>query len=446
MRARVGAFLVCLLQAVAFAQMPNQPGSMTLIKAGRLLDVRAGKYLSGQAVLVAGGKIKEVGALSQVQSHAPTGVTVIDLSHETLLPGLIDCHAHLLDEMPPRLGSEALLITIAGMSPSERVLLGAHMAREDLEGGFTTVRVVGHSGIDGDVALRDAIEQGWVEGPRILAAGRKLTPPGGQALHLNYAVAEPVLAQEYLPVGSPDEARKAVRENLVYGADLIKVVADDGDRLMTPEEMKAIIEEAHRSGKKVAVHATTVTGIQAAIDAGADSIEHGDDVTDAQLKSMREKGIFLDLTETFYGGRLRAWLEKSVVLSREDKSGFDAYEKRKAQSVPAMVQRVLKSGVKYAAGSDMWWDYPGKTRGEATALMFGALHEIGIPTLDVIRAATVNAAELIGWQDRVGAIEPGKFADIIAVSGDPLQDITELERVQFVMKGGTVIKNDLSKK
>lgn len=446
MRARIGVFLICLLQAVGFAQMPDQPGPITLIKAGRLLDVKAGKYLSNQAVLVASGKIKEVGPLEQVQSHAPTGVTVIDLSHETLLPGLIDCHAHLLDAMPPELGSEALLVTITGMSPSERVLLGAHMAREDLEGGFTTVRVVGHSGIDGDVALRDAIEQGWVEGPRILAAGRKLTPPGGQALHLNYAVAEPVLAQEYLPVGSPEEARKAVRENLLYGADLIKAVADDVDRFITPEEMKAIVEEAHRSGKKVAVHATTVTGIQAAIDAGADSIEHGDDVTDAQLKSMREKGIFLDLTETFYGGRLRAWLEKSVVLSPEDKTRFNAYEKRKAQTVPATVQRVLKSGVKYAAGSDMWWDYPGRTRGQATALMFGALHEVGIPTIDVIRAVTVNAAELIGWQDRVGAIEPGKFADIIAVSGDPLQDITELERVQFVMKGGTVIKNDLSKK
>ncbi len=440
MRGRMSVFLFLLLQAIASAQIANQTAS-TIIKPGRLLDVRTGKYLSGQAVLVADGQIKEVGPLPQIQAHAPKEVQIIDLSKATLLPGLIDCHAHLLDAMPPQLGSEALLVTIAGTSPSERVLLGAYMAREDLEGGFTTVRVVGHSGIDGDAALRNAIEQGWIEGPRILAAGRKLTAPGGQALHLNYAVAEPVLSQEYLPVGSPDEARKAVRENLLYGADLIKAVADDVDRFITPEEMKAIVEEAHRSGKKVAVHATTVIGIQTAIDAGADSIEHGDDVTDAQLKSMREKGIFLDLTETFYGGRLKAWLEKSVVLSPEDKSGLDAYEKRRAQTVPAMVQRVLKSGVKYAAGSDMWWDYPGKTRGQASALMFGALHELGIPAVDAIRAVTVNAAELIGWQDRVGAIEAGKFADIIAVNGDPLQDITELERVQFVMKGGTVVKN-----
>lgn len=440
MREKIGICLVLFLQAIASAQ-PVQQSPNALIKAGRLLDVRSGKYLSGQAILVTDGHIKEVGPLAQIQSHASKEAQIIDLSKATVLPGLIDCHAHLLDAMPAQLGSEALLVTIAGMSPSERVLLGSHMAREDLEGGFTTVRVVGHSGIDGDVALRNAIEQGWVEGPRILAAGRKLTPPGGQALHLNYAVAEPVLSQEYLPVGSPDESRKAVRENLLYGADLIKAVADDVDRFITPEEMKAIVEEAHRSGKKVAVHATTVTGIQAAIHAGADSIEHGDEVTDEQLKMMREKGIYLDITNTFYGSRLRTWLEKSVVLSPDDQKGLEAYEKQQSQAVPAMVQRVLKSGVKYAAGSDMWFEYPGKTRGQATAIMFGALHELGIPQIDIIRAVTVNAADLIGWQDRVGSIEPGKFADIIAVKGDPLQDITELERVQFVMKGGAAVKN-----
>ncbi|MGE5324429.1 MAG: amidohydrolase family protein [Actinomycetota bacterium] len=445
MRVRIGVFLICILQAIGLAQTPKQP-TVTLIKAGRLLDVRTGQYLSGQAVLVVNGRIQEVGPLEQVRKHAGERAQVLDLSRATVLPGLIDCHAHLLDAMPAQTGGESLLITVAGMSPSERALLGAHMAREDLEGGFTTARVVGHSGIDGDVALRDAINEGWVEGPRILAAARKLTPPGGQAMRLNYAVAEPILKQEYLQVGSADEGRKAVRENLSYGADLIKVVADADDRFITPEEMKAIVEEAHRSKKKVAVHATTVTGIQIAIDAGVDSVEHGDDITDAQLKEMRDKGIFLDLTPTLYGSRMRAWLEKSVVLSPEDEAGLAAFEKHQAQTVPAMVQRVLKSGVKYAAGSDMWFDYPGKTRGEASAQEFGALHELGIPQIDAIRAATINAAELIGWQDRVGTIEPGKFADIIAVSGDPLQDITELERVQFVMKGGVVVKNDLAKK
>ncbi|HET9790551.1 MAG TPA: amidohydrolase family protein [Candidatus Angelobacter sp.] len=445
MRAKIGVCLVLFLQAIASAQLAQQSPT-TLIKAGRLLDVRSGKYLSGQAILVTDGHIKEVGPLQQLQSHAPKDAQIIDLSKATVLPGLIDCHAHLLDAMPALPPQQSLLIAVAGMSPSKRVLLGAHMGREDLEGGFTTVRVVGHSGIDGDAALRDAINEGWLEGPRILAAGRKLTPPGGQALRLNYALEQPILSQEFLPVGSPDEGRKAVREDFLYGADLIKVVADDGDRFVTPDEMKAIVEEAHRAKKKVAVHATTVIGIQAAIDAGADSIEHGDDVTDEQLKSMREKGIFLDLTQALYGGRLRAWLAKSIVLSPDDQRGLDAYEKHEAQTVPAMAQRVLKSGVKYAAGSDMWFEYPGKTRGQATATMFSALHELGIPQIDIIRAVTVNAADLIGWQDRVGSIEPGRFADIIAVNGDPLRDITELERVQFVMKGGAVVKNAFTAK
>jgi imidazolonepropionase-like amidohydrolase len=210
--------------------------------------------------------------------------------------------------------------------------------------------------------------------------------------------------------------------------------------------MKAIVEEAHRAKVKVAVHATTVTGIQAAIDAGVDSIEHGDDVTDEQLKLMREKGIFFDITQTFNGGRMRAMIEKRQVLPPQLQQGLKAYERMEAQRTPALIARILKSGVKFTTGSDMWFDYPDKTRGQATAIMFGALKELGMSPTDVIRAATVNAAESLGWQDRIGVLEAGKFADIIAVSGDPLADVTELERVQFVMKGGEVVKNSLQKK
>lgn len=439
-------FVVLLLTSLAVAQASGPGPRTTLLKAGRLLDVRAGKLLSSQGVLIENDKIKEVGPLGEVQAHAPKSATIIDLSNATVLPGLIDCHAHLLDAMPPMEPSQSILITVAGMSASKRELLGARMAREDLEGGFTTARVVGHSGVDGDAALRDAINQGWVEGPRIQAACRKLTPPGGQAIHLNPAVAEQITDQEFLQVGSPDEARKQVREDRLYGADLIKVVTDADGRFVTTDEMKAIVEEAHRSHMKVAVHASTVTGIQTSIDAGVDSIEHGDEATDEQLKAMRDKGIFFDITETYFGGRLRAWLEKSIVLPPELQMGLAAYEKRQAATVPPRIQKILKYGLNYATGSDMWFDYPGKTRGQATALMFGALHDAGMPTADILRAATVNAAQLLGWQDRVGAIEPGKFADVIAVAGDPLQDITELERVQFVMKGGVVVRNDLGKK
>jgi imidazolonepropionase-like amidohydrolase len=233
-----------------------------------------------------------------------------------------------------------------------------------------------------------------------------------------------------------------VDENLFYGADFIKAVADDGNRLIAPDVMKAIVEEAHRSGVKVAVHAMTVPGIKTAVDAGVDSVEHGDDVTEELLSEMKQKGTFIDLTETFAGQRLREFLEKSLVLSPEEQKAFTAYEQRIGKEGPERIARVLESGVDFAAGSDMWFDYPGKTQGQATAAMFGALRDLGMPPADIIRASTVNAARLIGWSDRVGTIEPGKFADIIAVSGDPLQDITELEHVKFVMKGGVVVRNE----
>jgi imidazolonepropionase-like amidohydrolase len=442
MRKVLVSILLALLGSMAVAQEKHSP--VTLLKVGRLLEVRSGKYLANQAVLIEGEKISEVGPIEQVQAHAAKDATVIDLSRYTVLPGLIDCHAHLLDAV----GAEdnSLLQEVAGMSVSRRALLGARMAREDLDAGFTTVRVVGHSGIDGDAALRDAINQGWVSGPRVLASCRKLTPPGGQALTLNPAVAQLILQQEFLQVGSPDEGRSAVRENLAYGADFIKVVADPDRRLMTPEEMRASVEEAHRSNMKVTVHATTVTGIQAALDAHVDSIEHGDDITDDQLKTMLQAGTFFDITELFYGGRLRTWLNKTVVLSREDEQVVENFEKTDEKDAPARMLRILKSGVKYAAGSDMWFNYPGKTRGQATAILYGALRDLGMPPIDIVRSTTVNASELIGWQDRVGTIEPGKLADIVAVSGDPLQDITELERVQFVMKGGVVVRNELKTK
>lgn len=434
----VPLFFSCYLLAQSTSATPKT----TLLKAGRLLNVRTGQYLLNAGVLIENDKIKEVGPFPDVQAHAAKGASVIDLGEATLLPGLIDCHAHLLDAMGPREPGDNVLQTVAGMSPSARALLGARMAREDLEGGFTSVRVVGHSGVDGDIALRDAINAGWVPGPRIVAAGRKLTPPGGQAVRLNPAVADVILEQEFLQVSGADEARKAVRVNLAYGADVIKVVADAGDRFITTEEMKAIVEEAHRSHAKIAVHARTAVSVKVAVDAGADSIEHGNGITDEDLKVMREKGLFYDLTETFDGKRLRQWLLKSVVFSPQDEERVSAWEKNSIDEAVPRIQRVLKSGVKFAAGSDMWFEYPGKTRGEATALMFEALRDLGVPSADILRAATVNAAELLGWQDKVGAIEPGKLADIIATSDDPLRDITTLQHVRFVMKGGVVVKND----
>jgi imidazolonepropionase-like amidohydrolase len=208
--------------------------------------------------------------------------------------------------------------------------------------------------------------------------------------------------------------------------------------------MTAVVDEAHHHHLKVAVHAVTTTSIQIAINAGADSIEHGNDVTDEQLTMMRDKGIFFDITPTFWGGFFTKIAEPSIVMSPARKSKLATSDDRSRQRVATFTQRILKSGVKFAAGSDMCWFYPGKTRGQASATMFAHLHDAGMPPLDILRAVTTSAAELLGWQDRIGSVEPGKFADLVAVAGDPIADITELERVRFVMKDGQVVRNDLA--
>jgi len=412
---------------------------VTLIKSAGILDVRAGKILLGRGVLVENDRIKEIGPLSDLEGRLKEGTTVIDLGRAILLPGLIDCHAHLLAAMQGRMGpGENIIATITLMSPAKRALQGAANARDALEAGFTTVRNVGHSGIDGDAALREAVNAGWVPGPRILAATRKITPPGGQGVPMAEAVAGTIITQEYLPINGAEEARRAVREALYAGADVIKVVMDDGPRVLTAEEVKAIVTEAHRSRVKVAAHATTRIGIQAAVDAGVDSVEHGDEASDESLKAMHDKGIFLVPTdwtaEAFLG-----YVKASLVFTEAELKEWDRWMDKWIATSTDRLRRARKLGVKIAAGSDMWVQYPEKNRGEATRLMFDALQKEGMPPLEILRAATVNAAELLGWQDRVGALEAGKLADLIAVEGNPLQDLTSLNRVLFVMKGGEVV-------
>lgn len=429
----------------------QSPAQATFVKAGRLLDPRTGNVLSPAAVLIESDKVKEVGAPAQVQAHVPAGAKTIDLGSATLLPGLIDGHTHLFldimvlpeaeqDRHLNGLFAPGLLLAIVE-SPSKRALLGAQMAREDLESGITTVRNLGHSGIDGDTELRDAINAGRVPGPRVLASGRKLITRGSYVQNLNPALADSILQQEFLLIEGVDRARQAVRQNEFQDVDVIKVTADVN---LTVPELAAVVEEAHRQHLKVAVHAIETTSIQTAIDAGADSIEHGNEATDEQLKLMREKGIFFDLTPTFYGGGYLKIAEPMIVIPPATRAERARSAERRKQEYDQLVQRVSKSGVKFSTGSDMCWFYPGKTRGQASTATFVNLRSAGMPPLDVSRSITVNAAEMLGWQDRVGTIEPGKFADLVAVAEDPIADITELERVRFVMKGGEVIRNDFT--
>src|SRR5437879_9712068 len=314
---RIFPFAVGIFAATQLAA--QSPSPRTLIKAGRLLDPRSGNVLSPADVLVENGKIKEVGPAAQVQAHASGDVKTIDLGNATLLPGLIDGHTHLFLDIvrPPDAEAQrhengnfapGLLLAIVE-SPTKRALLGAHLARQDLESGITTVRNLGHSGIDGDTELRDAIKAGHVSGPRILASGRKLITRGSYLQNLNPALADAILEQEFLLIDGTDRARQAVRQNAFQHVDVIKITADEN---LTVPELAAVVEEAHREHLKVAVHAVDKISIQTAIDAGADSVEHGNEATDEQLKQMREKGIFFDLTPTAEGGLYLKIMEPSI--------------------------------------------------------------------------------------------------------------------------------------
>lgn len=451
-RRRVTLLVLLILALTSTPHLGAQAAAtVTLVKAARLLDPRTGNVLAPAAVLIEGDKIKQVGLPSQ--TPAPAGAKIIDLGTATLLPGLIDGHTHLFldvvvlpeaeqDRHYNGLFSPELLLAIVE-SPAKRFSIGAQHAREDLQSGITTVRSLGHSGVDGDTELRDAIDAGRLPGPRILACGRKLVTRGsGYVRNLNPALAATIVQQEFLLLdGGTDRAREAVRQNVFQNVDVIKVTVEEN---LTVAELTAVVDEAHRQHLKVATHAIETTSIQTAIDAGADSIEHGNDATDAQLRQMRDKGIFLDLTPTFYDGGYLRLAEPVIVISPAVRAERASSAARNKQLYDQLVQRVLKSGVKFAMGTDMCWFAPGKTCGEASVATFVRLQQAGVPALDVIRAVTSNAAEMLGWDDRIGTIASGRFADLVAVPGDPVADIRELERVRFVMKGGQVIRNDLA--
>jgi len=432
--------VILIVAAAAFPQEGRQQ-NLKAVKCAKLIDVKSGSVTNNAVIFIEGDKIKFVGTDSPV----PPGVEVIDLN-ATVLPGLIDCHTHLLMNYNGVFGGDDpnMILTVTQMSTAKRALLGAAMAREDLEAGITTVRDLGNSGWNGDVALRDAINAGWVTGPRIAASTRALSAAGGQ-FGIVSAEAQKIIEQEYVVISGVEEARRAVRQALYDGADLIKVIVNTGSRVVSLEEMRVIIEETHRVGKKVAAHATNDFAARIAAEAGVDSIEHAYTISDAVLRMMAEKKIYLVPTDSPVEGyidiRLKPQNLTPVQLKQQEQQirfGFSFSRKR--------LERAIKAGVPIAAGSDMYYLWPGKTRGQASLAMVRAYAESGMTPLEIIRAATINAADLLGWQNRVGSIEPQKYADLIAVEGDPLKDISELERIRFVMKGGTVIKHDFAKK
>jgi len=422
----VVAGMVMVLAVIGFAQT-EASARRVVVRAGHVLDVKSGKMLADQAIVIEGDKVVSVGPASSAQT---SGATIIDLPNATVLPGLIDAHTHLT--MNPSFGYQTL-----GISSPRQALIGAHNARMTLEAGFTTVRNVG-AGDFTDVALRDAINAGDVPGPRMLVSGPPLSITGGHCdnnlLPFEYHATNDGVADGVAAV------QHKVRENIKYGADLIKVCATGGvlskgddpqASQFTLEEMKAIVADAHRLGRKVAAHAHGAQGILWASEAGVDSIEHGSYIDDAGIAEMKKNGTYL--VPTLYLGD---WF-----LANADKIHVPDFLLMKAKAVMPEARKnvahAFASGVKVAFGTDAAV-YPHGMNAHEFAVMV----KLGLTPLQSIQAATINAANLLGWSDKVGTLDAGKWADLVAVDGDPVQDVTTLERVKFVMKGGEVVKNE----
>jgi imidazolonepropionase-like amidohydrolase len=423
--------LLLICPALAIAQSQPAPGvpPSVLVKAGKLLDVRNGSYINNAGIWIEGERIKEVGGFSEVQAHAPKDAQVIDLGRAIVLPGLIDCHTHIMARIADT--DDGYTLTLATKSQAFRALEGAFNARLTLNAGFTSIRDVESEGSGyADVALRDAIGQGLAEGPRMQVATRGIAAVGQyQPFGVSADLSDfPTGAQM---VSGVEDARRAVREQIGHGADLIKVYADWQHPTLTVEEMRVIVEEAHKQKLKVAAHATTPEGIKNAITAGVDSIEHGFGADAESLEMMKAHGTFLVPTVGVVDAQLE--LHKNVPLTAEQRQRRDEF----LQGIQLSLQQARRLGVKIASGFDA--STPARQGRNADQLV--ALAKRGMPSLEVIRAATLNAAELMGWQEDVGAIEAGKYADLIAVEGNPLTDIAVLQKVEFVMKGGQIVKD-----
>jgi imidazolonepropionase-like amidohydrolase len=421
--------------ANSLAQAPGSSATSAakrvVIHAGHVLDVKSGKTLDDQAIVIEGDKIVSVSAASGVAPAA--GETRIELPNATVLPGLIDAHTHITFD--PKFGYERL-----GISVPREALIGAKNARTTLLAGFTTVRNVGASGY-ADVALRDAINAGDVPGPRMIVSGPALGITGGHCdnnlLPYEYHATEDGVADGI------EAVQHKVREVIKYGADVIKICAtggvmskgdDPNASQFTLEEMKTIVAEAHRLGRKVAAHAHGAEGVRLASDAGVDSVEHGHLMDDASIAELKKNGTYL--VPTLY---LMDWQRENA-----SRTNLPDFIRRKMEMVSEHGQNAARkafaAGVKIGFGTDAAVYPHGLNAHE-----FAVYVRIGMTPLQAIQTATVNDADLLGWSDKVGTLEPGKWADIIAVDGDPLKDVTTLQNVKFVMKGGEVVKNEYGK-
>lgn len=408
MRSRVA---LALLFAVLVLPL-SVSAQVTAIKAGRVVDPDAGTAATNQVILVENGKISAIGGDVRI----PAGARVIDLSGSTISPGLVDAHTHLCMEVQPARDAGSYYITTLRDPDAYRTIEGVVNARTMLEAGFTAVRDIGNEGNYDCVQVRRAILEGKIPGPSMLTAGRIIAPYGGQ-FHLQpdkQELAEP----EYFFADTRDEMVKAIRENIHYGATVIKLVVDDQRYIYSADDIRFMIDEAHRAGLKLAAHAWTGPGAHNAAEAGVNSIEHGFTMSDADLELARKNGVVLVGTEYLALGASKAAHDKWVDRLR----------------------RAYRIGVPLVYGTDAIARKADTTRGQDAINGIDPWIEAGLPASAILKAMTTDAHRLLGLDDQRGFLTPGMAADIIAMPDNPLDDITALKRVNFVMKNGEMIR------
>jgi len=412
----------------------NVAAQIQVIHAGKLLTIAGHKPLSKQTIVVDNGKIIAVNKGFVSANTFASDAKLIDLSTSFVMAGLMDMHVHLQGQLGPKNDSEALRLSDADIA-----MESAYFAKKTLMAGFTTVRDLGAKA-EQIFALRDGINKGWIEGPRIIAAGSSVAVTGG---HGDVDGMKSELIKLYTPYticDGPYECRKATRKAIKYGADVIKITSTGGvlsdtntgtGQQMADDELKEVVETAHSLGRKVASHAHAADGINAALRAGVDSIEHGSYANKESIKLFKKSGAYL--VPTLMAGDTVVNLAKTTNFMS---ASIKAKAIRVGADMIANFKSSYKAGVKIAYGTDSGVSHHG-INGKEAVLM----HNAGMKTQDILKSATVNAADLIGYSDKLGTIEKGKFADIIATHGNPLTNIEELLDVDFVMKSGVVVKN-----
>ena len=410
---------------------PSPTPSPVAIKAGLLLDVKTGKIANNVFITIENHRIKNIG------NEAPAGLPVIDLSNAFVMPGMVDCHAHILGDLSDESPGSSFR-----MSSAKKTLWGMKNLKVWLAQGFTALRDAGEDDLGyGQLALRDAINAGWIDGPRMQSSGNFVSLNGGHGDSEDFIAPDQELPRRPNIADTVDDVARSVRRDIKYGADWIKlmgtggvsdVTSDFNVQELSEEQMAKAVEVAHRAGKRVMVHAEGTEGIKAAVRAGVDTIEHGTMLDDEGAALMAKKGTWLVPTlYTFqYGVELG-------LAHGQDPISLAKGKEILAHQQPAFT-RALQAHLKIAVGIDAEPQFLPK---EVEALV-----RAGMTTLQALQAATMNGAALLNWSDRIGTIEPGKFADIIAIDGDPIQNINAVEKVVFVMKDGVTFKNDLAPK